>query len=105
MTLSEWAEIKQKKPIKPSRKSTKANVDEQRVRHAAAQLNAAVTQVQLRAAIGGLTLSAGELQMLAKTLTGKSGRSGKAALEIVETHYSNRLLLQDRVDGVKRLFG
>ena len=55
--------------------------------------------------IGSLKLSAGEWQAVLKKLTGRSAKSGKAAQVLVETYFSDCLLLDERVESVKRQFG
>ena len=103
-TLAEWAESKKPKPKEPSKKparAAKTKIDAEKIDAALLRLASAETQDALRIATSGVKLSAVEWQTLAKRLTGKSGRSGKLALEIVETHYSNQLLLQDRLESIR----
>lgn len=106
MTLAEWAAIKRP----PSRREAKPASS--KVKRSAGQIDEALkileqarTQAALGAAITGLRLSAGEWQAIAKKLTGRSARSGTAALEVVEAYFSDRILLDERVESVKRQFG
>jgi hypothetical protein len=103
-TLAEWAERKRSKPKGPSKKptkATKANLDSENIDKVLMQLAGAETQHALHIATSSIKLSAAEWQGLARKLTGKSGRSGKAAREQVETYYSNQLLLQDRLESIR----
>ena len=104
MTLAEWAAAKRseaktapKRQAKPKREA--ANLDE-----VLAALKSANTHAALRDSVARLTLSAVEWKALAKQLTGRSAKSGKVAREMVETCLSDQLLLNERVDSVKRQF-
>ena len=105
ITLAEWVETKQSKPKSSAKKGKETKVDEEKVGQALARLEEADTHTALSVAIAGLALTAGEWQALSKKLTGRPGRSGKAARELIERQLSDRLLLTDRVGSVKRLFG
>jgi hypothetical protein len=109
MTLAEWAEANEKNRKAAAKQQTEAPtgntfVDEEAV----ARIERAETQAQLRETIAALVLTAEQWQALAERLTGRSGRSGNsgnAAREAVETHFSDRLLLQERIESVRRQFG
>jgi hypothetical protein len=106
MTLAEWAEANEKKRKAAAKQQTEAPtgntfVDEEAV----ARIERAETQAQLRETIAALVLTAEQWQALAERLTGRSGNSGNAAREAVETHFSDRLLLQERIESVRRQFG
>lgn len=103
-TLAEWVESKKPKPKEPNKKPTtaaKTKIDAEKIDEALLRLGSAETQDALRILTSAIKLNAAEWQALAKRLTGKAGRSGKLALEIVETHYSNQLLLQDRLESIR----
>ena len=68
-------------------------------------LERAQTQERLAQVAQGIRLSAGEWRNLARRLTGKPAKSGKAARQLVEAHFSDQLLLQERVESVRRQFG
>jgi hypothetical protein len=104
MTLAEWAEAKQSASKQKFKRPAKAKTDEEQVREALRSLEQAKTQTALSAMIGSLELSAGEWQAVLKKLTGRSAKSGKAAQVLVETYFSDRLLLDERVESVKRQF-
>lgn len=105
MTLAEWAEAKRSKPKAASkRRPAKQKPKPVDLDQALAQLQSAQTQAALRDAVARLNLGAGEWKALAKQLTGRSGKSGKAGRDAVETHLSDRLLLDERVESVKRQF-
>jgi hypothetical protein len=114
MTLTEWAEARQKKPkaapqknAKPkaaAKRKTKLKAETVTPEQALARLERAETQAALRETIATVTLSADQWKALAKSVIGRSADSGKAAREALETHFSNRLLLDERVEGVRRQF-
>jgi hypothetical protein len=63
----------------------------------------ATTQRDLtRIAIHSASLSAAEWIGLARDLTGIACRSGRSAGDTVHTHFSDRLLLQERIAAVHR---
>jgi hypothetical protein len=104
MTLAEWVSARQSGNISsPKRRATKkpapANLDE-----VLAGLEGAATQAALHEAITCLSLTAAEWKSLAKQLTGRAGSSGTAARIAVQTHLSDRLLLDERIASVKRQF-
>ncbi|MGF1621215.1 MAG: hypothetical protein ACFCUR_11435 [Rhodomicrobiaceae bacterium] len=104
LTLGEWAEarrskVKSKPARQVKRKAEAASLDE-----VLAQLQQAGTHGALRDSIAHLALSAAEWKALARQVTGRSAKSGKAARETVETFLSDRLLLDERVESVKRQF-
>lgn len=104
-TLAEWADAK-RAPGKVAAKKTaaKAKPDGEQLAQAQRRLEQAASHTELAAAIAGLKLSAAAWQALARDLTGLSARSGKLAREAVERHFSDRLLLDARVESVKRTF-
>lgn len=101
LSLGEWVE-QAKKPVPAKRKS--ASIDNTKIKDAISRLEEATTHSELRSVIQNLQLSAGELKALAKMVTGKTGKSGKDAKDLAETHFSNLLLMEERVSSVKRLF-
>ncbi len=103
-TLAEWIEAKRSGTDGKPNRVARAKPDEHRVEQALAMLDEAGTQLGLSAAIAALKLSAGEWQALCQKLTGSRPGSGKAARGAVEMHFSDRLLLEERVRGVKRQF-
>jgi hypothetical protein len=105
MTLAEWAEMKKTGLKRDAQRATKARNEEEQISLALTMLERAETQASLRTSVAGLKLSAGEWQALAKRLTGRSAKSGMAAREAVESHFSDRLLLNERIGSVKRQFG
>ena len=112
ITLNEWVQHKQAAPkrqtTKPkpttSQKPTKQNIIKETADDVLPRLEHAETHNSIREVIGEAKLSAAEWQKLAKKITGNSVRSGPAAREAIETHFSNRLLLRHRAGSVKRLF-
>lgn len=101
LSLGEWVE-RAKKP-KPSKRK-KISIDTVKIKDATSRLEEAETHSELRSVIQDLKLSAGEWKALAKAVTGKTGKSGKDARDLTETHFSNLLLMEERVSSVKRLF-
>jgi hypothetical protein len=104
MTLAEWVAARQfatSSAPKPRAKKKPEPVDLDEV---LSRLEQAGTQAALTDAIAGLSLSAAEWKKLAKKLTGEAGRSGPAAREAVQTRLSDRLLLDERIESVKRQF-
>jgi hypothetical protein len=104
LTLGEWAQARRSNPkSKPARqarpKPEAGNLDD-----VLAQLQQAGTHSALRDSIARLALSAAEWKALARQVTGHSAKTGKAARETVETHLSDRLLLDERVESVQRQF-
>ena len=104
MTLAEWAAARRSaKPSSPKRQAKKAtepvNLDQ-----VLACLEHAGTQVALDEAMARLSMSAADWKALAKKLTGRAGNSGKLARDAVRMHLSDRLLLDERVESVKRQF-
>jgi hypothetical protein len=104
MTLAEWVEARQPKPSLAPRRAAKAGHDAERIDSALRRLTQVSSQAALTATAAALDLTAGEWRALVRKLIGKSARSGKAAREMAEAHFSDRLLLQERLKGVKRLF-
>jgi hypothetical protein len=104
MTLAEWAEMKKTGLKRDAQRATKARNEEEQISLALTMLERAETQASLRTSVAGLKLSAGEWQALAKRLTGRSAKSGMAAREAVESHFSDRLLLKERIEAVKGQF-
>jgi hypothetical protein len=105
MTLAEWAQAKQRPKAKPRKTATKAQSSDARIEAALKSFEEAKTQAAIGDLLGSLKLSAGEWQALQKKLTGKTAKSGRVARETIEMHFSDRLLLHERVEGVKRQFG
>ncbi len=104
MTLAEWAEARRSKPKSKPAKPARRKPDAANLDQVLARLQHAETQAALGDSIARLALSAAEWKMLAKQLTGRSAKTGKAAREIVETFLSDRLLLDERIESVKRQF-
>ncbi len=92
------------KPKAMPRKQAKPKPEAITLDQAVVQLQSAETQAVLRDSVARLALSAVEWKALAKQLTGRSARSGKIAREMVETYLSDKLLLNERVESVKRQF-
>ena len=105
ITLAEWVEAKRKAPRAAEKKKTKVKAATDTPDAAIARFESAETQASLRDAIASATLSADQWKAIARRLTGHSAKSGKAAREAVETHFSDRLLLNERIESVKRQFG
>lgn len=111
LTLAEWAKKHaaaaslQTPTLPKARKRAKATVDEAKIARARVALERCRTQGALSTAIGDLGLTAPEWRSFAKTLTGRTVTSGRAARDCVEAHFSDGLLLRERLMGVKRLFG
>lgn len=105
LTLAEWAEARTRKPATTAKRPAKPKAAAVSPDEVLSRLERADTQARLREAVASVTLSAGDWQALAKRLTGRPGKSGKAAREAIETHFSDRLLLDERIEGVKRQFG
>ena len=104
MTLAEWAEARRSQQKAAAEKAA-ASVDEGRVDQALARLEQADTHAALSAAIADLALNTEEWQVFCGKLTGHSATSVEAAREIVEQHFSDGLLLKERVESMKRQFG
>jgi hypothetical protein len=102
-TLGEWAVATRARP--KAKKSAKPKPPAETVEAASARLEGADTQHRLHEEIGRTRLSAADWKKMSKMLTGKSGGGADDARDRVETHLSNRLLLDDRVQGARRLFG
>jgi hypothetical protein len=105
MTLAEWVEANAVKARPRGKALSRRGTDEKRIEAAKAALAGAETQATLLSAIGEVQLSAGEWRALARSLTGQAGGSGKAARDIVETHFSDQLLLRDRIQSIGRQRG
>jgi hypothetical protein len=117
MTLGEWAAARKAasngraargragKAAGATRSRVHAKAAAVTAEEAAARLDGVATQAQLRETISGLGLTAPGWKELARRFTGRSAASGKAAREAIETHFSDRLLLDERVESVKRQFG
>jgi hypothetical protein len=105
ITLAEWVAAKQSKPKPaPPKRAAKPKPGKLTPDEALTRLQRAETHAALRSTVASLTLSAADWQTLAKRLTGRKGPSGPAARDAVETHLSDRLLLDERVESVKRQF-
>ncbi len=103
MTLTEWVETRQKKPKGAAKKEPQPKA-ETSPEDAIIKLERAETHAALRETIASTNLSANQWKTLAKSVIGRSAVSGKAAREALETHFSDRLLLDERIEGVKRQF-
>lgn len=101
LRLSQWAEHA-KKP-KPSKRQA-ATIDTAKIDDVLSSLESAETHSELHSEIGRLKLTASEWKALARKATGKSSKSGKDARDLTETHFSNLLLMSERVSSVKRMF-
>jgi hypothetical protein len=103
MTLVEWVRARRSGSISSTKRAKKkpapADLDEVLV-----CLEQAATQAALHQAIASLALTAADWKALAKQLTGRAGSSGAAARIAVQTHLSDRLLLDERIESVKRQF-
>jgi hypothetical protein len=64
----------------------------------------AATQRDLEREIANAKMTAPEWIALAKEVTGVSCRSGRIARDTVHTHYSDMLLLNERVNQVRKSF-
>ena len=64
----------------------------------------ATTQRDLTHAIHSASLSAAGWIGLARDVTGISCRSGRDARDTVHTHFSNQLLLRERIASVRKSF-
>jgi hypothetical protein len=104
LTLARWAEGIESRSNALAKKAQTPPADQDKVREAMTRLENVRTQGALRAETGNIKLSPAEWRELAKKITGKPAKSGRAALAMVETYFSNRLLLQDRVESVERSF-
>jgi hypothetical protein len=67
-------------------------------------LKAIHTQWELTKAINEAKLSASEWKALCRQVLGYGGRSGKDAREMLHLHYSDALLVAERVEQVKKSF-
>jgi hypothetical protein len=106
LTLDEWARAKSAKPAAKSLRAIKAKMSnaEERIREVADFLRAAKSQAELRDAMSRISLAADDWRALAKSVTGISAKTGKAAREAVETHFSDGLLIDERLEAVKQQF-
>jgi hypothetical protein len=104
LTLAEWAELKKSGQKSNAKRRGKPKRDVVAIDDVLEQLQRANTHEELRDRTACLTLDAAEWKALSKNLTGRSAKSGKAAREAVETYLSDKLLLNERVSSVKRLF-
>lgn len=105
MTLAEWAAAKHSKPKAAApRRLAKTKPETLTADEVVERLQRAGTHEALRTIVASTTLSAADWKSLAKTLTGRAEPSGQAARVAIETHLSDRLLLDERVDSVKRQF-
>lgn len=104
MTLAEWVEARQNKPEVAAKRKAKPKAEAVTPEQALARLERAETQAALRETIASVTLSTDQWKALAKRVIGRSVRSGPAARDAIETYFSDRLLLDERIEGVKRQF-
>jgi hypothetical protein len=91
-------------PVRAEARTPQPKTSEGAIEAVATMLARAATQSALCSAIAATPLKAKEWQSLARKLTGKPGRSGKAARELIETHFSDQLLLRHRCETVRRQF-
>jgi hypothetical protein len=106
LTLAEWAAAKEleKSIVAPTQWEPHAEPADH-LDDVMARLEQIGSQAALSDAIGSLSLSAPGWRALAKKLTGDAGQSAEAACRAVYTHLSDRLLLEERIEAVKRQFG
>ena len=113
MTLGEWIAAQQSKPQSAAKRSkpkaaakqpAKPKPEKLTPEEALNRLQRADTQAALRDTMANVTLAAAEWKALAKRLTGRMESSTKAAQDAVETYLSDRLLLNERIESVKRQF-
>lgn len=105
LTLAEWAKTKQKKSKTDAKQKAKPKAEPLTPEQALARLKIAETQAALREAMARIKLSADQWKTLAKDVTGRRESSGPTARAAIETHFSDRLLLDERIESVKRQFG
>jgi reverse gyrase len=105
-TLSEWAK-QQENSRASNKKKLKVKIDQKSIREILASLDRVSDQNGLTAAIQNLDseLSAEDWKAIARDLSGKLQGSGKASRAFIETHFSNSLLLKNRLESVKRVYG
>jgi hypothetical protein len=104
ITLAEWVAAKRSASAPAAKRQTKKKAAPVDLDEVLMLLEQASTQAALDDAIARLTLSATDWKSLAKKLTGQAEKSGGAAREAVRTRLSDRLLLDERVESVKRQF-
>lgn len=105
MTVAEWVAT-QRRALNAGAKSTAKAKEEMVTPDAAiATFASARMQASLRDAMASVALSADQWKAVATQVTGRSARSGKVARAMIETHFSDRLLLHERVESVRRQFG
>jgi hypothetical protein len=98
--LEDWVKEKRQK-ITTKKKTPK--VDFNKISEVKKRIESSGTQSELRNSITYKKLSASEWRELAKQVTGVSASSGKAASELVEKHFSDELLVKERVQRVSEL--
>jgi hypothetical protein len=105
MTLAEWVAAKQSAKPSAAKRQAKKKAEPADLDHVLSRLEQIDKQVALSDAIARLSLSAADWKRLAKNLTGAVATTAQAAREAVQTRLSDRLLMDERVDSVKRQFG
>ncbi len=103
LSVIDWVEKQgnlQKRPTK-TKKQSELDINERKV--IASSLEHAESQHALTFHVNELNekLSAEDWKALARQISGKTQGSGKASREWIETHFSDRLLMKERVRSVK----
>jgi predicted nucleic acid-binding protein len=104
MTLAEWVRAKQSVNVSSAKRRATKKPEPANLGKVRERLERAPTQAALHEAVTGLSLTAADWKALARQLTGRAGSSGAAARIAVQTHLSDRLLLDERVESIKRQF-
>jgi hypothetical protein len=108
MTLIEWVDARRRpkgaSKTAKSRKLAKPHAEKMTADQALIRFERAETQAELRNTFAAIALSATDWKLLARQVAGVTASSGKAARDILETYFSDQLLLDERVDGVKQQF-
>lgn len=112
LTLGEWRQHKQqaaqpKKPTGGAGRGKKCTLDAEAAAGLVRRLEEAASQEELRRMLAELTstLNADGWKSVESRLLGKASKTGKVSRERIEAHLSNELLLRDRVQSVKRIYG
>lgn len=104
MSLAEWARSRGVEADAATRREPGSEQEEKKLKLVLEQLESIKNQEILHDAIAYLALSAGEWKSLAWMLTGYSVISEQDARQTIETFLSDRLLLDERIEGIKRQF-
>jgi hypothetical protein len=99
MTLAEWVAVKA-----PAAALAQPTIAQDKIDEAISALEMARTQAALSARTAGLRLTPDEWRVLANQVTGWSPESVEEARELVEMHFSDRLLLEERIAFVRQQF-